>query len=944
MPTQIETSNSDAGWKQFTTHLSKYPFIGPLLFGDKKDLILADQEETLQSLVSYLTNNRDKYKQFLRQKRRHPSFDIYALFHPFNEAFKALFPFVDYLKQQLKDGDTILNLWDRSGCSATMLAGWFPKQHIVTVWEGDKDILGYRGFDYWMSRERRNNHTVLFADFYRPLPLESASVSAVIGFDVLHRFNQPELLTELLRIATPKAPLIFPHVHLTNSMPEPFFERGCRQLHGTDYQYLFDTLAPVKKRNGYILSEPEMFTWNDSSTDKQKTLVSEPANKDYNACIAWLSDETLPVLQPWRGHEQPGWEKMYLLQNPLLAIDPVLNTIKLAGEHWGYSIAEFLTTHPVYQQKINRSIGVYVDEEFQQVLYWASHGFRLGEILIKTGISKTNMLELLQRAWELDIAQAVPIDETGFRLQTLLGYQNYLPEQRENNLHSFWNNAVKMHAGLPWCSSNPEEVLTYEQAGELIGIIQKAIQAGGLKKGDSIMLCGELHTEMLLVFWAAVTMGIVVVPVSPKQAATRLETYVALIDPSLIVVEPELFTAFEKLNGPKLVMIDEPEHEQFNAAYSFENWLEAAMENESEIIIDPIEPGDTAVVLWTTGSTGNPKGIAITHAQLIRSGRLMTETYHWKKSDTYYALGGLETMSGLRHATVSIAEVGASCMLPVKNGSIYDHFNRIRETSVSIVTGNPAFFKQLLFAAKSNAGVQTLGVRLSLCTGNQLRQELRQDWQKVTGLKLYNYYGLTETSGICIAEALDVTTSGNNSIGVPVDCLVKVIDENGELVAAGEPGELCIYGAGVFNGYFKNDNATRPVLTDGWFHTRDEVIQDADGMLHLSGRLSDIIKLPSGDRIDVAALEEVMETIPGLTDWAVCPVVEGERESMAVFIVPNTPSDAYELTMQTRDTIATAIGLFAIPAIIEPVAHIPRGNHHKVLRKELTDSYLRTIN
>ena len=156
------SGSKQEGWKMLANQFSTYPYIEHLHFGNKKDLLLPGRNKELTQIANYLSTNRNKYKQFLRQKSRYPSLDIYACFQPFNEAFRALYPFVAYLKEFLKEGDKILNLWDRSGWTAHMLAGWFPEQHIITVWEGDKDILGYRGFDYWMSAERQQNPTKIF--------------------------------------------------------------------------------------------------------------------------------------------------------------------------------------------------------------------------------------------------------------------------------------------------------------------------------------------------------------------------------------------------------------------------------------------------------------------------------------------------------------------------------------------------------------------------------------------------------------------------------------------------------------------------------------------------------------------------------------------------------------------------------------------------------------
>jgi acyl-coenzyme A synthetase/AMP-(fatty) acid ligase len=934
-----QTYMQHAGWKNQPNQLSSFPYVKHLSFADRKDLILSHGEDELNSLVNYLSGNRNKYMQFLRKKSRFPSLDLYACFQPFNEAFKALYPFVTLIKKNLKKGDIILNLWDRSGWTASMLGGWFFEQQIITVWEGDKDILGYKGFDYWMSAERRKNHSVVFADFLRPLPFEDASIAAIVGMDLLHRFHQPELLAEIHRIAKQDAPIIFPHVHLTNSLPEPFFERGCRQLHGTDYQYLFDTAESVTKRKGYILSEPATFEWNDSVGAEKKPLISAPANPDYNACIAWLPAGKEYELEKWKGHEQKDWENMYLLQNPFLIIDSVNHTLKIKEEGWGENIYELFSRHPVYAKKINKSIGEFIEEDVRCVLYYAMQGACIKNILQKTGISKKRMQEILNKAWKLDLAQCVPADETGFRLQTMLGQQKYLLAADENNLMAFWKQTVEWYGEDIWCKMGEDE-LSYSQGNELIQIVQKALVAEGLKKGDVIILCGELHTELLLIFWAAVSLGIIVVPLSAKQSAAKIKEYIKLVQPSFIITHPEIYNETTGAGELKVIMVDEITHPDFNAAFSFENWLEKSFEKEIALPVEAPEANDTAVILFTTGSTGNPKGVPVTHSGLIRSGRLITETYHWKKTDRYYALGGLETMSGLRHATVSVAEVGACCIIPTTTNNLDAHLQTITESRATILTANPAFYKHFLLLAKKIK--TTFSLRLTLCTGNRLTDELRKSWKELMKVPLYNYYGLTESGGICIAESLEIEPACKDSIGKPLDCIIKIIDEAGNAVPAGEPGELCIYGAGVFSGYYNNTTASASVLKNGWFRTGDVVIQQEDGSVALTGRLSNIVKLISGERIEISAIEEIIEQITGLKDWAVCAVKKAEKELIAVFIVIDSPADYNTIAEKIGGNVADKIGAYAIPSFIKVVENIPRGNHNKVLQKELSDKYFAT--
>ena len=147
--------------------------------------------------IQNILNDSGRYELFLKQKTRRPMQDIYACFQPFNEATKALLPFLKKLKTEVEDGDYILNLWDRSGWITNLLAGLFPKQKIITTWEGNKDVLGYRGFHFWTKNLK--NVEILFCDLNNPLPFKDKSIKFSIGFDALHRFDFKSLIQELTR-------------------------------------------------------------------------------------------------------------------------------------------------------------------------------------------------------------------------------------------------------------------------------------------------------------------------------------------------------------------------------------------------------------------------------------------------------------------------------------------------------------------------------------------------------------------------------------------------------------------------------------------------------------------------------------------------------------------------------------------------------------------------
>ena len=157
--------------------IQKVPRLGNLFFYNEGDIIAAQELKHVEEKVGNLIGKEGTYSMFLQNKCRHPFYDIYACFQPFNEASKAVYPFLKKLQETVKKGEAILNLWDRTGWMTNLLAGLFPENLIITTWEGNKDVLGYRGYHYWMKNNP--NIQVVFCDLNKPLPFQSNSIAGL---------------------------------------------------------------------------------------------------------------------------------------------------------------------------------------------------------------------------------------------------------------------------------------------------------------------------------------------------------------------------------------------------------------------------------------------------------------------------------------------------------------------------------------------------------------------------------------------------------------------------------------------------------------------------------------------------------------------------------------------------------------------------------------------
>ena len=152
---QHKDSKNEIGFLQAKNGMGIVPYINNFIFFNEADIHAGKHlEDKLEKLSNSMIAQMKDYKRFILHKKERPLVDIYAGFKPFNEAMKSFFPFVKSLRKVVRKGDVILNLWDRTGWTTTLLSGLFPDQQILTTWDGNKDVLGYRGYKFWMDKKR----------------------------------------------------------------------------------------------------------------------------------------------------------------------------------------------------------------------------------------------------------------------------------------------------------------------------------------------------------------------------------------------------------------------------------------------------------------------------------------------------------------------------------------------------------------------------------------------------------------------------------------------------------------------------------------------------------------------------------------------------------------------------------------------------------------------
>lgn len=882
------------------------------------------------------------YEHFLKQKSRRPTYDLYACFQPFNEAIKAVMPFLKELQKEVKKDDVILNLWDRSGWLTNLLAGMFPEQHIVTTWEGNKDVLGYQGFHYWMKENK--NITILFCDLNKPIPLADKSIKFSIGLDVFHRFDQVHMLEELKRVVNIDGAILFPHVHLSNSEPIPFFERGCKQIHGNEYKSAFDHFNKNDNWEGYIFSEPQLFISNDITNDIPIPIESDYNTPDYNALIAILPQHWIhKKIKGYSLKDIPEISNARVLINSLVNISLQHQKVSIDLCSFDGQMKAFLERHPIYLKRIENLDGYLLSEMATKVIFLAKNGHTIKEISSCIDYEEKEVIKELLKLEKEGLIQVLPVSETCIRLQHYIMTQEFIVPEKLQTIKHLWQETVKAFSkNTAIISLQDDSDFTYDDANEIVGVIVTTLLNSGLKKGDKIMICNGPHTEAILLFWACMQLGIIVIPITEHLTD---ETFNVIIDKtqSKFLFTNQLFYSEKEsiLKNQKVILFDTNDNEPAFDLLYFSDWLtDDETINCNNITI---ESTDSAVILFTSGSTGIPKGVELTHGNLYRSGRLITETFHWNEKDRFFALGGLEAMSGLRNSTIAALHVGASVVIPSENTltNLFAITEAISKSQSSILGSNPAFLRQTI-KYKDKIRGQLDSIKTLICTGNKLSNTLREEFNHAYNLSIYNYYGLSETTGICISQSPLDDTLTTNTIGFPKDCIAQIVDDENNIIPSGEKGELRIFSKNLMKGYYKDKDQTKNVIKDGWFYTQDIARYTENGSIELLGRKRNIIKTTSEELVYLDVIQQYISELDFIDDVSLCPYIENDIEKIGAFF---TIKDSLE---ENKDSIKNKLnrllteqfGAKKTPNKLIILTQLPYNNNGKLLKSKLLNELI----
>lgn len=527
-----------------------------------------------------------------------------------------------------------------------------------------------------------------------------------------------------------------------------------------------------------------------------------------------------------------------------------------------------------------------------------------------------------------------------------------------------FDDAVRTYADRP-ATEFFGRLTPYSEIGSRVRHAAEGLRRLGVGRGDRVAVLLPNCPQGIVVFYAALRIGAIVVEHNPLYTADELEGPFADHGARVVVtwnvvagmvreladrpgteiehiVAVDLLDELPAAKRLALKLLPVPSLRASRAKLSAPapgtlDWRELETGPELDFSYPRPKADDLALILYTSGTTGTPKGATLSHANLVANAKMGEAWVPELELGRERFLASLPMFHAYGVTLCVVIGIAVGARLQLVPAPEMDLIMPILAKDLpTFIPAVPPIYSKILEEA-GRRGIPLHGIRHSLSGAMSLPDELIERWEAATGGLLVEGYGMTETSPITVGNPMS-TARRAGSIGVPFpDTDVRVAHKDDPTVDAdpGEPGELLVRGPQVFPGYWRNPAATAETFHEGWLRTGDVVVQDADGFLHVVDRIKEMI-VTGGFNVYPSEVEAVLRRAPGVAD---CAVVGrrgpdgGEQVVAAVVLEPGTELDAPALRAHCKASLAG----YKVPREFVALGELPTNPMGKVLRKKVAE-------
>lgn len=486
-----------------------------------------------------------------------------------------------------------------------------------------------------------------------------------------------------------------------------------------------------------------------------------------------------------------------------------------------------------------------------------------------------------------------------------------------------------------------EEIISYSEFFKRTNFVREYFQEIGLDKGDRINIIIQNSAEFLISYMAALSIGIIVCPIN--YTLTPIEMYYIINDSGskAVICEYEYYLLLKQSgylkNISNYMVISKNENENLK-----NNFLKVIKSNNPTKILNhaKVKLNDEAVIIYTSGTSGNPKGVILTHKNLIADAEALAKWFGLDAKSRALCILPLFHNNGQVVTFLAPLFSGGSSVMIKGNISLMVFWEIVKKYNVTYSSVIPTMLSVLL---SFNRKRKDNTMQFIICGGALLPQRVQKEFEKKYHVPIIEGYGLTETTSFSSFNPRNIEERKEGSIGkeLPINEMM-IVDEHMNKLPNGKIGEIIIKGSNIFKRYNKLPVQTKQAFVGRWFCSGDYGYKDEDGFFYFKNR-KDYLIIKGGENIYPREIENVVYNHPEVKECAVIGIPHKIwGEDIAIFIERNNNSLTKKMILNFCNN---KIAKFKIPSKIfffdelEGMKTIPKGPTNKILRKIIISYY-----
>jgi len=494
-------------------------------------------------------------------------------------------------------------------------------------------------------------------------------------------------------------------------------------------------------------------------------------------------------------------------------------------------------------------------------------------------------------------------------------------------------------------SSDSEERSTYSSFMNKLFAVREYLSAKNIRKGEVINIISQNCAEFLIMYFAALSLGIIVCPINYNLAPREILYIIKDSKGRLLLVESDYLGKYEAIRAELpsdyrvTVLSKNTTVHHYDHFYSiFEN---DRQRKEPLPDVECCALDDRAVIIYTSGTSGNPKGAILTHANLLADAQAISDWFHFGPNTRTLCILPLFHNNGQVVTLLAPLWAGGSTVMVKGNISLKLFWDLIEKYDVTWTSVIPTILSVLLAYRIERKDRTLKGI---ICGGALLPNQVQTEFEKKYNVPIFEGYGLTETTSFSSFNPYEINLRKIGSIGMPLPINeMAIFNDQGLQTPDGEIGEICIRGYNVFLEYCNMPERNALAFRNGWFHSGDYGHKDAEGFYYIKGRKDDMI-IKGGENIYPREIENVVYRHHKVKDCAVVGVEHklwGEEIVLFIEAKENEKLNREEIVQLLRGEIAD----YKMPAEIyfigetKDLKEMPKGPTNKILRKDLKTYY-----